>query len=478
MAEDSLKQKTKKGLFWTLLEQFANYGLAFIVGIIMARLLSPSDYGITALPSIFLEVASVFINSGFTSAMIRKPELTNKDLSTTFIYASSVGIVCYFILFFSAPAIADFYDTPILVPLVRVTALTFLWNPLTTPQNVILRRKLDFKTLSRISVTTKLIGSIIGITLAFLGHGLWSLVAMNIASSLLNLVQLSMKVRWLPKYGWSKDSFRYLWGYGNKILGSALLDHLYKNIVPVFVGKFYSPADLGIYNRAIGYAKLPSSNITGVIQQVTFPVLSKMQDDNAALARNYRKMMRVTAFIIFPIMMLLSALARPLIIILVTEKWEASIILLQLMCFSMMWYPIHSMNLNLLQVKGRSDLFFRLEVVKKAIGIVALSITLPISLIAVVLGRWITNVLFLIVNTHYTGQIIGVTFMRQMQDLLPTMGIALMMWAIVFSLTFVISNYYIQAVVGIIVGLCFYIGIAVLLNRPELDDVKYLFNRK
>ncbi len=478
MTEQNLKQKTKQGLIWTFLEMFANYGLQFVVGIIMARLLSPSDYGITALPAVFLSVASVFVDSGFGSAMIRKPELTESDLSTTFYYSFCVGVLCYIFLYVGAPYIAEFYDTPVLVSLVRITALTFLWNPLTTPQNVILSRNLDFKTKSRISVTTHIIGSIIGIVFAYMGYGLWSLVIMNIVSSLLNLLQLWLKVKWIPRQGWSKESFRYLWGYGNKMLGSALLDKIYTNIVPVFVGRYYSPADLGIYNRAQGYAQLPSQNITGVIQNVSFPVLSKMQDDVDALARNYRRMINTTAFIVFPIMMMLSALARPLIIVMVTDKWEGAIILLQLMCFSMMWYPIHAMNLNLLQVSGRSDLFFRLEIIKKSYGLIALIITLPIGLVAVVLSQWVTNILSLIVNTYYTGKIIGVTFIKQMRDLLPILALSFAMWCVIHLSIYYISDYLIQIFVGGVVGAVFYLGISYLLKWHEIEDVIFMLKRK
>lgn len=478
MAEQNLKQKTKQGLMWTFLEMFAKYGLHFVVGIVMARLLTPSDYGITALPAVFLSVARVFMNSGFSSAMIRKPELTEKDLSTAFFYSLAIGVLCYVLLYIGAPYIADFYETPVLVPLVRITALTFLWNPLTTPQDIILSRKLDFKTKARISVATLIIGSIVGIILAYIGYGLWSLVAMNVISSLLHLLQLWIKVKWIPRKGWSRESFRYLWNYGNKMLGSALLDKLYTNVVPVFVGKYYSPADLGIYNRAQGYAQLPSQNITSVIQKVTFPVLSKLQGDKEALARNYRRMIRTTAFIVFPLMMMLSALARPLIIVMVTDKWEGAIILLQLMCFSMMWYPVHAMNLNLLQVSGRSDLFFRLEIIKKSYGLLALFITLPISLVAVVLGRWVTNILTLVVNTYYTGKLIDVTFFKQMGDLLPILGISFAMWCLIHLSVYFISDYIVQIVVGGIVGAAFYLGSAYLLKRPEIDDVKFMLKRK
>lgn len=478
MAEDNLKQKTKSGFLWTALNQFANYGLQFVVGIIMARLLSPTDYGITALPAVFLAVANVFIDSGFASAMIRKPELTEKDISTTFIYSFFVGIVCYIVLFLSAPYISNFYSTPVLTPLIRVTALTFIWGALATPQSIILQRKLDFKTIARISVTTKIIGSAFGIVLAFSGFGLWSLVGMNVISSLLNLLQMWFKVRWIPTEKWSKTSFKYLWGFGNKMMISILIDTLYTNIVPIFVGKFYSPAALGVYNRAQGYAQLPSVQFQNIVRQVTFPILSKMQNDSDSLARYYRKIIRVVAFVEFPIMMMLSALARPLVIVLVTDKWEGAVLLLQLMCFSMMWYPVHALNVNLLTVTGRSDYFLKLEIIKKSYGLLALVITLPISLVAVVLSGWVTNVLSLIVNTYYTGKIIGVTFFKQMGDLLPIFGLSLLMWCLIHGINSLINNYSIQIIIGGSVGMIFYVGVACLLKRPEIKDVLYMLKRK
>lgn len=478
MEEESLKYKTKKGIYWTTLNLFLDYALQFIIGIILARLLSPEDYGIIALPAVFIAVAGVFVNCGFGSALVRKPEITDKDLSTAFYYSIAVGIILYFSLFLSSGWIASFYNAPILESVLKYTALGLLFSPLTSVQSVQLTRKLDFKAPTKIAAICKVTTGVLGISMAFAGYGIWALVLPSVFSNILNVFLLYYYVRWIPHSGWSGESFKYLWGFGNKMLGSALLDKLYTNIVPVFVGKYYSPADLGVYHRAQGYASLPSSNITGVIQKVTFPVLSKMQNDDESLARNYRKMMRTTAFIVFPIMMLLSALARPLIIIMITEKWEGTIILLQLMCFSMMWYPIHAMNLNLLQVKGRSDLFFRLEIIKKSYGLITLAITLPIGLIAVVLGSWVTNVLSLFVNTYYTGKLIGVTFRKQMGDLIPIMVISVAMWIIVYAITTIISNYYAQVLIGGVAGIMFYLGISVLFKRQELEDVKYMLHRK
>lgn len=477
MAEN-LKHKTKKGIYWTFFNSFCNNGLSFIVGVIMARLLSPSDYGITALPAVFIVVANVFITGGFDSAMIRKKELTEADLSTAFIYSASVGLFAYFLIFIGAPWIAAFFKEPILTPLVRVTALTFLWSPLATPQTILLNRRLDFKTQARIAIVTKIIGASIGITMAYVGYGLWALVIMSVVSSFLQFIQMWIAVKWKPSLKWSKDSFRYLWGFGNKLMFSRLLDVVYQNITPIFVGKYYSTSELGIYNRAHGYAQLPSQQGTYVIQQVTFPVLSKMQDDEEALARNYRKMLKVSAFVIFPVMTLLAALAKPLIIILVTEKWIESVIYLQLLCFSMMWWPIHSINLNLLQVKGRSDLFLKLEFWKKGIGLTIMALTLPVGLVYFVAAGILNSFITLIINTYYTGKLINVGFLKQMKDVFPTYFLSLVAFVLAFGVVHLFDNNWAQLIVGGLAGAGFYLGGAVLFKMPELQDVRYMIGRK
>ena len=476
--EDNLKGKTKKGLYWSFFNQFSNYGMNFIVGIVMARLLSPSDFGITALPAVFMAIASTIQDGGLANALIRKKEVTNKDLSTTFYYSICLGVVLYLTLFLSAPLIADFYHTPILVSLIRVTAIGFLFSPLITPQNILLRRRLDFKTLTKISLVTRVFGATVGIVMAYVGYGVWSLVISNLLAGMFTLLIAWLVVRWLPKYGWSKESFKYLWGYGNKIMFSAIIENLYSNIAPVFIGKYYSPAQLGIYNRAQGYASMPSQNITGAINNVSFPVLSKMQDDTEKLAYNYRRMLRLSAFVIFPFMLMLSALARPLVITMITEKWEHSIIFLQIMCFSMMWYPIHAINLNLLMVKGRSDLFFRLEIIKKITGISILLITLPMGLVPFCYGGIFSSMVALIINTYYTGKLIHIGYIKQMKDLLPIFSLSMFVWIVIHISNYFISNYIVQLIVGGSVGLIVYLGFAFLFKFDELNDVKYLLKRK
>lgn len=477
MAE-TLKQQTKKGLYWSFFNQFSNYGMQFCIGIVMARLLTPSDYGITTLPAVFMAIAAIFQDSGMAGALIRKEKIEEKDYSTLFIYSIVMGIFMYAVLFIASPWIAVFFHTPVLIPLIRVTTLTFLWGPVSTVQYVILKRKLDFKTPTKISIATKLFSGVVGIALAYMGYGLWALVISGVLSSFLGLVIVAYVVKWYPKTGWSKNSFKYLWNYGNKMLASALLDTAYNNITPVFVGKYYSPSDLGIYNRAQGYASLPSQQMTGVIQNVTFPVLSKMLNDDEGLARNYRRMIRTTAFIVFPMMFMLSALARPLILTMITAKWESCIILLQLMCFSLMWYPIHAMNLNLLQVKERTDLFLHLEIIKKILGLSILVITLPQGLVIFCIGSIFSSILCLVINTYYTGKLINVGFLKQMKDLTPILLLSAVMYLAIYLVNSFTDHMILQIIAGGTTGAIIYLGGAFLFKFEELNDVKYMLKRK
>lgn len=479
MPEESLRYKTKKGLYWKFFDMFAKYGMQFIVGIFMARMLSPEDYGITALPSVFYAIAGIFISGGFGTALIRKPEVTEKDLSTAFYYSIAVGVFCYTVLFISSPHIAKFYNTPILESLIRVTALSFLWGPLNTPQHVILARRMDFKNPARISITNKIVGSIVGISMAYTGYGVWALVGSGLVSSLMGLIQTWWVVKWLPKAPFSKESFRYLWNFGNKMMGISLLNTLYANIVTVLVGKYGGTKDLGNYNRAKSYAAMPSSNVTGVLTSVSFPALSKMQDDDERLAYNYRKMIRVSSFLVFPVMLMLSALAHPIVITMVTAKWEPCVILLQIMCFTFMFQPTQILNLNLLQVKGRPDLALRIEIIKKIIGaIVFIYAAINFTLVELCITDFCYTMFALVVNTHYTGKLINVGYFRQIKDIMPSLILSLVMFGAILFTNTLTNNMIAQILIGGITGSIIYLGGSYLMKYPELEEAKYLLSRK
>lgn len=467
---ESLKSQTKQGLAWSMIERFATQGVQFLFGIILARLLSPDDYGIIAMPLVFLAIAQCFIDSGFSTALVRKPDIKEEDLSTAFYFNVIVGIVCYGILFFTSPLIADFYNTPILSDILKVTALATLFNPLSAVQQTILTRKIDFRTQAIVSLAGAIISGVIGLTMAYNGYGVWSLVFQQVGGYTLRTILLWILCDWRPKLLWSWDSFHYLWGFGSKMLASGLLDTIYNNIYPIVIGKFFSAKDLGNYTRAQNFSTLPSSNITGVLQRVTFPVLSRLQNEDERLAVNYRKILRLSALLIFPLMMMLSAIADPFVRILLTDKWEECIILLQILCFSMMWYPIHAINLNLLQVKGRSDLFFRLEIIKKVIATVVMCITIPNGIIWMVSGGIFTTMTSLIINTYYTGKLINVGYFMQMKDLLPIFALSFAMWCLIHCINYIFSNTYIQLTAGVIVGSSFYLIGAKTILRQEWND--------
>ena len=476
--EEDLKHKTKVSIYWKFFEQIFTNGMQFIVSIIMARILTPEDYGITALPAIFLAIAATLIDSGFGLALVRKTKVTEKDLSTAFYYSIVLGIVLYIIIFFSAPWIASFYDVPVLTSLMRITAITFLISPITIPQNVILQRRLDFKTPARISVTNKLVSAILGIVAAYFGYGLWSLVIYSLSYTLLGLVQIWIVVKWIPKERFDKDSFKYLWNFGNKLMASGLLGTIFNNLAPAIIGKYIGPFELGLFNRANGYSRLPYQQVTASVQSVTFPVLSRLQNDEDALIRNYNRIVKTVCFIYFPIMLLLVALARPLVLIMLTEKWEQCIPLLQILCFVTITGPLSVLNMNVIQVKGYTNLYLKADVYKKSIEVIIMVITMPIGLTIYCLGLVVSQIFALYINFSCVSKVISLGIQKQIKEILSSLILAVIMMCIVFFVNSFITSLYLKLLFGSSIGLIFYFVIAYILKFPEMEDLLFLLKFK
>lgn len=477
-AHTDIKRKAVHGVFWSSVDRFATQGISFFFSIILARILAPKDYGVVAMIVVFTAIAQAFVDSGFSNALIRKPDLKEKDLSTAFYFNIVVGVVCYGILFIVSPFIADFYDTPILSPIIKITALSVPFHSLCVVQRAILTKKVDFKTQAKVSIICTIVSGILGIYLAYRDYGVWSLVVQGTFAAIVNCALLWLLSKWRPALQFSKESFKYLWGYGSKLLASGLLDTTYNNIFPIVIGKFYSPAQLGLFSRAQSYSSLLSSNITGVLQRSTFPVLSMIQDDDERLRIDYRRLLRMSAYIIFPLMIGLAVLARPLVITMITAKWEACVTYLQVICFAMMWFPIHAINLNLLQVKGRSDLFLRLEIIKKIIGVSIMCVTIPMGVLAMCCGMVCSSVICLIVNTYYTGKLINIGYLRQMQDLLPIFAAALAMGGLAYCATLPFTLQFVKLISGFLVGAMAYFGISFIFKFPELQEIKSIILKK
>lgn len=480
MSEDNqnIKQRAKKGVYWSTFSNVTNQGTQFVIGIILARLLSPEDYGIIALPTIFLAVAQCFIDSGFSSALVRKEEVTEDDLTTAFYFNIGVGIFFYTILFFCSPLIADFYNTPILSDILKVTALGLLFGPLQSVHFALFSRKLDFKTPSLISVSSKFVTGAAGIAMAFMGFGIWALVFQGIAGSLLSLTIVWARSDWRPRGKWSKESFNYLWGFGSKLLSSSILDTLYNNIIPVFLGKWCSPRDLGLFNRGYGYAALPFNQLNGFIGPLTFPVFSRIQNDEQQLYNYFRKILRLLIFVLAPLELLLVVLSKPLILFLLTDKWEECIIVTQIMSISIILWPLQGLNMSLFSAKGRSDLVLKANVGVKIFGVVTLLASLPFGLIIICatgIFRSLTNIAWV---THYTGKISDFGMIQQFKEILPSLLLATSMAITNYFLINLFENYVVQIIVGGLYGVTFYVGSAYFMKYQELNYLIELIKKR
>jgi O-antigen/teichoic acid export membrane protein len=468
---DSIKRQAKSGLLWSIAERFSVQGIQFLIMIVMARLLSPSDYGIIGMLAIFIAISQSLIDSGFSQALIRKQDRTELDNSTVFYFNIVVGTILYGLLFVSAPYIADFYNEPLLTPVMRWVSVIILINSLIVVQKAQLSSIVDFKTQAQASFVAAIISGIIGIILAYKGFGVWALVYQQIINTLINAIVLWLKSTWRPIWAYSWNSFTSLFGFGSKLMISGLLETTYKNIYGIIIGKTFSASSLGHYTRAANFSEYPSSNITSIISRVTFPILCHIQNEDERLKDVYRRFIKLFAYVVFPLMTGLAAISYPFIRLIVGPQWEFCATLLQIICFSMMWYPIHAMNLNLLQVKGRSDLFLRLEIIKKIIGVFIICITIPFGVVGMCYGSVVTSILCLLVNTYYTGKLIQVGFFVQMRDLLPSLLLSCSMFVVIRVLFTFISDEASQLTIGILIGIIYYLSFSKLFKFTEMTEI-------
>lgn len=475
---ESLKSKATKGIMWSSIERFSTQGIQFLIMIIMARLLTPKDYGLIGMVTIFLAVSQSLIDSGFSQALIRKQKRTDVDNSTVFYFNIVVSSILYIILFICAPLVADFYNQPELTNVMRVICFGVVLNSLAVVQRALLTVKIDFKTQAKASLSAAIFSGCIGIFLAYKNFGVWALVVQQLLNLSTNTLLLWIFSHWRPKAIFSWHSFKELFTFGSKLLASGIIDTLYRNIYPIVIGKLFNASSLGHYTRAQQFSEFLSSNVTGIIQRVTYPILCGIQNDTKSLETIYRKFLKLSAFVIFPLMIGLAAVAKPLVHIMLGPQWDFCGQLLQVLCFSMMWFPIHAINLNLLQVKGRSDLFLRLEIIKKALGISVLCITAPYGLIYMCYGQIFNSLIALIINTYYTGKLIRVGFLIQIRDLLPTTLLSLIMFATICVINSFINTNVLQLIIGIIVGIITYLSGSYFFKFTELTTLVSLVKRK
>lgn len=458
---------------WSAADAFLGQGVTFLVGIVLARLLSPDEYGLIGICLIFNTVLSGIVDSGFSNALIRKKDCTDDDYNTMFLTNLGFSIVLYGLLFVSSPLVAHFFGRQELTALVRATGLLLFFNALSITQVTILTKRIDFKTKTKASLISAILSGIVGIAMAYTGFGVWALVGQMLSKQLLYTLCLWVLNKWWPSLKFSISSFSYMWGFGWKLLLSGLLNNIWIQLYQVVVGKFYSPATLGQYTRSNEYASIFSSNLTTIIQRVSYPVLSEIQDDKQRMVEGYRRVIKMTMFITAICMISLGAVAEPLIYCLIGPQWHEAATYLPLICISMAFYPLHAINLNMLQVLGRSDIFLYLEIIKKVIGLVPICIGIFVDIYWMLVASILTGFVSLYLNSWYTGKALGYTFWKQLRDIAPSFGIAFTIALSVYFFKYLpISNWLIlpiQIVVGVVVCI-------ITCRKSQLEEYKEVMN--
>ena len=469
--QQSLKDKTIKGTMWSAIDNVAQFGVQFVVSIVLARLLSPDDYGLIGIITIFTTVCTTIINGGFSNALIRTQKPTDEDYNTAFICNLLMSILLYAIVFLCSPLIADFFNRQELVALTRVSSFTMIIGALAIVQQTRLTKRIDFKTQTKITLIASILSGIVGIALALMDYGVWALVVQGIVAQSLRTVLLWFFNHWVPSLRFSKESFNRLFGFGWKMMASGILDSLWTQLYQVIVGKFYSPSTLGQYTRAKQFASLFSSTLTSVIQRVTFPVLSDIQDENERMIVAYRRIIKTTMFMTFALMFALGAVSEPLLYCLIGPKWQEAATYLPWICLIGSLYPLHAINLNMLQVQGRSDLFLGLEVIKKIIGIVPLMIGAFIGIFPMLYTSVFTSIICYFLNSYFPGKLLGYTSWMQIKDVALSFVISMIMAVAVYLMKYLPLSNWLILPMQIILGFFFFFFLCKITKIEEYKEV-------
>lgn len=469
--EKLLKSSAISGVTWTAIERFGQQFLRLIIGVIIARILEPSMFGIVGMTVLFTDLAQSILDSGFGSALIQKKDRNEIDYSTCFYFNVVVGLVLYIVLFISAPYIADFYHTEELADVIRVISIGFVFNSLIISQNAKLSAEFKFKASAIINIASYLISGIVGIVLAYIGFGVLALVFQQVLACLLRVLFIEIYTKWIPMLIFSKRSFHYLFNFGNKVLVSGILLSIYNNLYTLVIGRIFAPAEVGYYNRANQFASLPSSTLIGIVMKVAYPLMAEVQDDTDRLRRSYQKFLRLPIYVIYPLLVGLIVLAKPFIVLLIGEKWIFCVPLLQVLAFSYMFDPLSHVNLNILYVKGRTDLVLKLDIINRIIGLTILFSTIPFGIWWLCFGRSVYGLVAYSINCYYTGKYIEFGFWEQMKYNIPLFIKAGIMGVVCYIPMFFTSNYYYQLILGFIVGVIGYLVISIITNDESYNDL-------
>lgn len=478
----SLRKQAISGLVWTFAQQFGNQIVSFIISIILARLLLPEEFGLIGMVLVFITIGQALSDAGLTQSLIRDKKVDQEDLSTVFFFNLAASIMVYFLIFFAAPFIADFYNQEVLVNIIRVLTISFIISAFGAIQSTRLTKMMNFKTQTVISIPSTVASGILGVGLAYGGFGVWSLVWMRIVDSGIRTIQLWIYSKWSPSFLFNFEKFKDHFNFGYKITLSGLLDSIFSNIYIIIIGKYFAVSQVGFYTRAQTMQKLPVINISKALNKVTYPLFAQIQDDNFRLKKVNKQIMQMVVFIIAPILIFAAVLAEPIFRFLLTEKWLPAVPYFQILCVSGILYPINAYNLNILKVKGRSDLFLKLEVVKKSLIAVSIVIAIQFGIYGLLISQAILSIIAFYINSHYTNRFINYSSWEQTKDIVPIILMALIIGGGMYLLdTFLFLKDIgdvLRILIGNLAGILGYAMLTYIFKRNIYKDLQQLILKK
>lgn len=476
----SLKKQVTSGIIWTFGQQFGIQLINFVVSIILARLLLPEEFGLIGMISVFIGVGNALLNAGLTNSLIRSKDLDQGDYSTVFFFNLFSSIIIYVVIYFSAPLIADFYDQPLLTSIVRLYCISFIIAAFMAVQQARMTKNMEFKTQTIISIPSLIVGGGVGITMAYMGYGVWSLVWNQLVTQSVRSIQFWIYSGWQPSLVFDNNKFKEHFSFGYKITLSNLIGKIFDNSYPIIIGRFFAASQVGFYTRAETMKNLPVKNISLALNRVTYPLFSTIQDDNVRLKSVYKKLMKMVVFVVAPVMVFSAVLAEPVFRFLLTEKWLPAVPYFQILCVAGILYPVHMYNLNVLTVKGRSDILLKLTIIKNALLTLAIIIGVQFGIFGLLYAQVILSLVSFFINAFYTDKFIDYSAFEQTRDLIPIVILSIAAGAGIFFVDMWLSEGldFVRIVTGSFIGVVIYLLLSYMFNFSSLFELKKLLLKK
>lgn len=477
----SLKQKTIYGIVWSFVDAIFIKGFSFVAMLLLARWLGPIEFGLMGMIAVFIGIGTSLVDSGMSSSIIRTKNADNTDFSTVFYINMAISMLVYALMFFAAPYISLFYGQIILTDIIRIYCLVFIISAFSAVQLAILTKEMRFKRIMILNAPSIIIGVGVGLFLGYYNYGVWSIVTMYMTTQIILSLLLWITGSWKPRLIFSKEKLKYHYNFGYKLMLSGLLDTIFNNGYNIVIGKYFPVQTLGYYERAKRFNDYPSVTITGVIRRVTYPMLSQLQDDTPKLSKIYRKMLRVAFFIIAPLMLGCAAIAEPLFEMVLGPSWLPAVPIFRVLSIAAVLYPIHAFNINVLQVYGRSDLFLKLEVIKKSFLVLGMFVGFQFGIMGLVWSSVFTSFMSLLINTHYSSKLIDYSTKKQLLDMFPIFLLAGLTFLLMYYSVYLLIEYsdIVQLALASLIGTVFYLVIHSFFKLSPLYDLLTIIkNRK